>query len=208
MGKKARPPERFEGQIIAIPRIVFDSTVFRETGYAGRCLLMELARQLNGRNNGHLQLTSSWLAPRGWSSDQTIHNAKKELQNRGLIVQTRQGGKGIGPSRFAVTWLKISNFQGLELRPQDFRPLAFDRQPLLPPPKENHRSEFRSDSAPENGVSPPPITPEAGPKIGHFGDFVTPESRNNVHSHTPTRKTTAKAIVGRKGRSGKQGAGN
>jgi hypothetical protein len=206
MGRKKRPPEQCGGGFAALPWVVLDSKAFQEAGYASRCLLMELARQLNGSNNGHLQLTHSWLAPRGWSSDQTIQASKIELQHLGLIQQTRQGGKGIGASRFAVTWLVISNFQGLEIGPQDFRRSAFMRHPLVAPPKENHRSIFRSDPTPKSGVSPPSITPPTGPKTAQLVNFATPKSGNNVMDHTPTGNSGGRLVVGRKGRSGIPGS--
>jgi hypothetical protein len=207
MGRKRRPPEQCAGGFAALPWVVLDSKAFQEAGYASRSLLMELARQLNGSNNGHLQLTRSWLAPRGWTSDQTIQASKTELQNLGLIQQTRQGGKGIGPSRFAVTWLPISNFQGLEIGPKDFRRSAFMRQPLVLPPRENHRSSFRSDSALASGVSPPSITPPSGPKTAYLVNFSAPKSGNNVIDHAPTGNSGGRIVVGRKGRSGIPGSG-
>jgi len=205
--KKKRPPEQCSGGFAALPWAVLDSKAFQDAGYASRCLLMELTRQLNGSNNGHLQLTRSWLAPRGWTSDQTIQASKTELQKLGFIQQTRQGGKGIGPSRFAVTWLPVSNFQGLEIGPQDFRRSAFIRQPLVSPPKENHRSSFRSDSAPASGVSPPSVTPPTGTKTAPFVNLSAPEFGNNVIHHVPTGKSGGRVVVGRKGRSGIPGAG-
>jgi len=207
MARKKRPPEQCAGGFAALPWVVLDSKAHQEAGYASRALLTELARQLNGSNNGHLQLTRSWLAPRGWTSDQTIQASKTELQNLGFIQQTRQGGKGIGPSRFAVTWLPISNFQGLEIGPKDFGRSAFMRQPLIPPPKENHRSSSRSDSALASGVSTPSITPPTGPKTAHSVNFSAPKSGNNVIDHTPTGNSGVRIVVGRKGRSGIPGSG-
>jgi hypothetical protein len=90
--------------------------------HTARSLLCELLRQHNGRNNGHLQLSSTWLKKRGWSSNDVAHRAKLESLERGLIIQTRQGGLNAGANLYAVTWLPISNFVGLDIKSKDYHP--------------------------------------------------------------------------------------
>lgn len=120
MTKKKKYPEKVEGSFLGFPHRVLDSRAYLNLHHATKCLLIELARQLNGSNNGHLQLTYSWLKTRGWGSNDTVSRGISELLSSGLIVKTRQGGLNIGPCQYAVTWLPISNFSGLEMRPIDF----------------------------------------------------------------------------------------
>ncbi len=101
--------------------------------HPARSLLLELGRQLNGRNNGHLQLTESWLTKRGWARN-TPARARNELIERGLIVLTRQGGKNIGPSFFAVTWLTIDNFIGLDIGRANYHRGAWALMDKMPMP--------------------------------------------------------------------------
>lgn len=130
---KKKPPEALSGTYSAIPHRLLDSGAFMGASHVARSLLFELMRQHNGRNNGHIHCTTAWLKQRGWSSVDVISKAKAELTERGLIVQTRQGGFNIGPSLFALTWIGISGFHGLDLRPGHYQLgmwALMDNQPL------------------------------------------------------------------------------
>src|SRR5216684_2096811 len=107
-------PERISGLYGAIPVVVLDATAFQGASYAAKALLLELLRQHNGSNNGHLHLARNWLRGRGWTSPDVVSRAVKQLIERGLITKTRQGGLSIGASRFALTWLQITNTVGLD----------------------------------------------------------------------------------------------
>lgn len=74
-------------------------------------LLLDLARQYNGRNNGDLSATFSVMRKRGWTSKGTIERMIKELLDRGWICVTRPGGKH-RPTLYAVTWLPIDDCDG------------------------------------------------------------------------------------------------
>lgn len=66
-------------------------------------MLMELARQYKGNNNGALTAMREQLVARGWKSHQTIDVQLAKLERKGWIVKTRQGGKRIGCTLYAVT---------------------------------------------------------------------------------------------------------
>jgi hypothetical protein len=117
-----KPLEAVRGTYSAIPHSVLDSKAFTGASLKAKGLLFELLRQLNGHNNGHLQLTTSWLKKRDWNSSDTIQTAKNELVDRGLIMQTRQGGRNLYCSWYAVTWLAISDFTGLDIQQKDYHP--------------------------------------------------------------------------------------
>jgi hypothetical protein len=127
-----RPVEAIDGMYGAIPHAVMDGAAFRESPYPAKALLFELMRQHSGANNGHLHLAFSWLHSRGWTSRDVIQRAKGNLIERHLIIQTRQGGLNIDASRFAVTWLDISNFVGLDIAAKDYHKGAWAFLDKLP----------------------------------------------------------------------------
>lgn len=121
---KKKPPEAVSGTYTAVPHRVLDSHAFMGASHVARSLLCDLVRQHNGHNNGHIQATNVWLKQRGWASVDVIFKARNELIGRGLIVLTKQGGRNIGASLYALTWLAISDFSGLDLRRDQFQPGA------------------------------------------------------------------------------------
>lgn len=125
MKKTTKRPQRVTGGYTAFPWVVLDSVAYRGCSHIAKALLLEIARQLDGYNNGHLHASYKWLKSRGWSSNSVVQRARKNLEDRELIVCTRKGGFGIGPSRYAVTWHKIDNFQGLDISPGGYYPGAW-----------------------------------------------------------------------------------
>lgn len=89
-------------------------------------LLTDLGRQYNGFNNGDLCATLSVMKKRGWNSNQQLTKALKELLERNLIVQTKQGGLNMGPNLYAITWQPINECQGkLDMGPTTTPPRSF-----------------------------------------------------------------------------------
>jgi|LauGreDrversion4_2_1035121.scaffolds.fasta_scaffold3067143_1 hypothetical protein len=86
---KKRAPERLSERYAGIPHAALDSVAYQGATMSARCLLMELARQHNGSNNGHLQPSQKYLFKRGWKSADTIFRAKEELIRRRLVILTR-----------------------------------------------------------------------------------------------------------------------
>ena len=139
--KKLPRPESVSGGYSAIPWAVLDSVSFIGCSDKAKSLLLAVARQHNGSNNGHLHLVSSWLAKQGWPSKSNNKKSRDELIERGLIIQTRQGGLNMGADRFALTWHDISNYAGLEISPKNYQrgkyslcdlPSTQRRKPPLP----------------------------------------------------------------------------
>jgi hypothetical protein len=143
--KQKRPVESINGPYSAIPHAVLDSASFKGASHPAKAMLFDLMRQHNGKNNGHLHLSFSWLQSRGWKSRDVIQRARAELIQRGLLIQTRQGGLNIGASRYAVTWLHITNYVGLEIQGKDYHPGAWSFMDALPIAKQN------APTSPPNG---------------------------------------------------------
>jgi hypothetical protein len=105
-----------------------------------KALVFELMRQHNGSNNGHLRLSRNWLAARGWKCVASIASARDELLHYRLITQTRHGGLRNGSHLYAMTWLAVTNFVGLDIGPHQYHPGAYllpTKEPFQPRPKQN-----------------------------------------------------------------------
>lgn len=159
--KQKRPIEAIGGLYSAIPHAVLDSVAFTYASYPAKALLFDLMRQHSGGNNGHLQLSFGWLDKRGWKSRDVIQRAKSELVSRGLIIQTRQGGLNVGASRYAVTWLAISNYVGLDMVAKNYAQgswVLMDKIPLSKianavPPDGKGSTASRYSTSPPDGTA-------------------------------------------------------
>lgn len=98
---------RIKGGFLMIPHDVLRSHAYKSLSASAVKLLVDIAGQFNGTNNGDLSACMSKLKPMGWVSTSTMHRAKQELLRAGLIEQTRQGGMNAGPNLFAVTWKPV-----------------------------------------------------------------------------------------------------
>lgn len=200
--RKGRPAEAVSGSYTPVVHAVLDSVAFMGAGHPARSLLFDLLRQHNGANNGHLHLAQGWLRKRGWKSGDVIQRAKVELLQRGLIVQTRQGGLNAGPCRFALTWLPITNFVGLELRPSQYHPGAWHFMDAMPPAKNREGSSAsRTGADPSRGLVESTAGPSHGSKTALSGNDADPPDGNNECLPLPPGRTSA-PVVGRKGASG------
>lgn len=100
---------------IGLPHAVVRSENWRACGGSAIKVLLHLADQYNGHNNGDLSAPLS-AKPGGVASPSTLTRALKELQHFGLIVTTRHGGKNRA-SLYALTWNAIDECKGkLEVR--------------------------------------------------------------------------------------------
>jgi len=202
MTKRKKILEAPQGTYTPLPHNLVDSASFMGASHPARSLLCELLRQHNSRNNGHLQLTSTWLKKRGWTSNAVVHRAKLELIKRGLIIQTRQGGLNAGANLYALTWLPISNFVGLDIQSKDYHQGQWrfmDSSPVIG--KHKLCSASRCGTAPPNGMAGSLAAPSHGTKTALFVDSTAPPNGNNEYIPIPTDKTF-KPVVGRKGKSG------
>lgn len=198
--RSTKPQEAVSGSYTPLPHAVLDSMAFMGASDRAKAMLIELIRQHNGRNNGQLQLSIGWLRTRGWKSTSAIQLAKAELVDRGLAVLTRRGGLNAGPDRYALTWLTISDYAGLDIRQGDYAPGAWrfaDPPPVMsarqpPPPatrskKRKPRSGSENSTVPVAGTASMPAVPVAGTKNANFAAPAVPTAGNNeVTSSIPT----------------------
>ena len=135
---RAKAPEKVEGYFVAFPHTVADSEAFLGAKPAAQALLLHIARQITGSNNGHLHAARNWLAKRGYKRSSTVTALIDELIERRLIVRTVKGGREGSKwtqHQFAVTWLPITNWTGLQIPQDQFVRGAYLLGPYAPKPK-------------------------------------------------------------------------
>ena len=96
-------------------------------------MLIDLAYQYDGKNNGNLTAAFTILQKRGWVRNATISAAIKELLGARLIIRTREGKFQNPHSRcalYAISWRQIDECRGkdLELNPTRVPPRAFSME--------------------------------------------------------------------------------
>ena len=89
---------------VAMPYSVLLSQSFVSLSAKGVKLLMDLASQYRGDNNGDLAAAWKLMRPRGWKSEDTLHKAKQELLKADLIYEARKGRRPNVCSLYALTW--------------------------------------------------------------------------------------------------------
>jgi hypothetical protein len=102
---------RNTGSFLGLPKQVITSDAYNQLGAWSVKLLVDVAKQYNGSNNGDLHAAWSILSGQGWRSKGTLSRAIKELIDRGFIELTRQGGKN-RCSLYAITWQPIDECKG------------------------------------------------------------------------------------------------
>ena len=183
-----RIAEPVSGRYGALPHSVLDSAAFIECSFMAKALLLEVVRQHNGTNNGHIRLARRWLAKRGWRSVSSINSARDELLSIRLLVQTRHGGLRNGSHLYALTWLTITNFVGLDIGRSEYHPGAYLLSSPPTPPKKNGRLSH-SPRKRVSGLSDSPR--ESGSCLSHspesvlFGRSPSLSHRHKLINHSP-----------------------
>lgn len=174
MAKKSRVDESREpGRYIALPNAVIDSPAYQNLSHTAKALLIEVARQRTGGDNGRLLLSQKYLATRGWHSGDVILRAKRELLDAKLIYQTVQGHRPNKASWFALTWYsldKLPNYD--EGAANGFRRgmYATFQLPSPPPSREAIFEKWRGHvvGGEKKSVSKKILTPSHGVERGNI----------------------------------------
>ena len=130
------------GRFAGIPLTVMASEDYVSLSGNGVRLLLELARQYNGHNNGNLSAAYSQMQERGFRSRTTLAKALKELQDKTLILCTRAGyfaNPGSRCALYALTWQSIDECRGksLEVLPTTVPPRRFSLESSKTPGSES-----------------------------------------------------------------------
>ena len=118
------------GRFVQIPHVVLESPSFIGLPPRAVKLLLDVAYQYNGRNNGDLTTAWGFMEKRGWSSKETLSKAVQDLVDANLILKTRFGrfmNPGARCDLYAITWRAIDECAGkdLEVAPTNTPPRKF-----------------------------------------------------------------------------------
>src|SRR6218665_2481576 len=112
--RRGHDTSRDPGGFVALPWSVLDSRAYLGLSHPARALLLELARQLHGDDNGRLLLSRAHLLPRGWKSADVLQRAKQELLDAELVFETVKGQRPNKASWYAVTWHRLGKQDGFD----------------------------------------------------------------------------------------------
>jgi hypothetical protein len=94
-----------------LPWDVLNHEIFRTLSPRATKLVIDIAAQYRGHNNGDLSATLSLMRDRGWNSSDQLDKAKKELVRKDVIRVARQGGLN-KCNLYALTWFPIDECNG------------------------------------------------------------------------------------------------
>lgn len=108
------------GGFIAIPNALHDYPAFSELSGTALKVLLGLARQYRGANNGDLSASHTQAVRWGVGSKTSLAKALSDLQEHGLIIRTREGvfiNPGGRCALYALAWKPIDDCpsKGLEI---------------------------------------------------------------------------------------------
>ena len=128
--------KKFKGcdNFASVPRYVIDTKAFKSLRGSSIKLLLLLASQYKGKNNGDLIITHSFYKT-FFKSSQTMYAARDELEQKGFIATNAYGGMSYGgykvPSLYALLWLPVDDFYDLTKNQYRYTHLAINKEPLL-----------------------------------------------------------------------------
>ena len=104
--KRRKKKNEIDYTFVAFPRHILRSREYYNLSAKAVKLLLDIFSQFNGKNNGDFCTVWPVMKKKGWKSRDTLTKALRELDDRGFIEKTRQGGKNLC-SLYAVSWLPI-----------------------------------------------------------------------------------------------------
>ncbi|MBK7614316.1 MAG: hypothetical protein IPJ08_07520 [Burkholderiales bacterium] len=131
---------------MGIPLSVYESPPFAALNPWALKLLIDVAVQYNGHNNGDLSAAWKLMEARGWHSETTLNKAKKELLAAGYLVEMRKGRRPNVCTLFALTWRPLNPSPK-----HDFGPNGFTMRPYEKP----LQMRARVGASENTGLTPP-----------------------------------------------------
>lgn len=107
----AKAKGRGNGRYVGLPLHWLDHDNYIGLSNSAKALLIDLLYQYKGHNNGDLCTALGIMVKRGWKSEATLVKARYELESKGWIVITKQGGNN-KPNLYAVTMHPIDDCKG------------------------------------------------------------------------------------------------
>jgi len=103
-----------------LPHAVLHSRKYVALSYSGRALLIDVAGQYNGKNNGDLSITWTVMKSKGWKSEATLNKAKQEILAAGFVAETRKGQRPNLCSLYGITWQPLDENPKLDVKRAGF----------------------------------------------------------------------------------------
>lgn len=137
-----------------MPWSVLDSAAYMGLSVHARVLLIEIARQLRGDNNGSLLCSRAYMATRGWKSADMLTKCKAELLACRLLYQTVMGHRPNKASWYAVTWMGLDQLRGYDEGAEKGFVRGAYKDRALPPPKPSREQLYERwrDPVPPHGT--------------------------------------------------------
>jgi len=193
---KGNSDKRDGRAFVALPLVVLESPGYRVASHPARSLLIDVAMQYTGHNNGKLTACAKYLRAKGWRSNDTIVRARRELIDCGLLIETRKGARPNKAAWFALSWLDLDQGQGLDIDPTLYR-----RGEYMTPEKPAAKN---ASLAPAGGVAAALIAPAGGarpsnaaPSGGAMRSGLTPSPTpsGGAYLETPSAPATLRGLA-------------
>ena len=170
------------GRFIQLPVVVLECPNYHKLSYPAKALLIELARQYTGMNNGRLLLSMKYLKDRGWNSSDVISKAKKELIKLGFIFETVKGHRPNKASWYAVTWRMLDKIDGYDFgSARNFERSAYNNPNIKSDSPSPLNGLKHQPIAPSDGLKTPFSTPLKGAVIGLNAVSLNPLNGNHIY---------------------------
>lgn len=141
MGREKKSRSRDGTRFLALPHVVMTSPAFINLSAPAVRVLLDIALQYTGQNNGKLVACNAYMKSRGWKSNDTPHRAKKELMDAGFLIETRMGMRPNRAAWYAITWQTLDWTPEMDIQRSAFeRGLYAKNDPLPVPTKTRHLS--------------------------------------------------------------------
>lgn len=105
------------GRFAMVPRAVLHHQAVTTLNHAAFRVLVLLAGEFNGHNNGAVGLTAGQAEANGIGSKHTFYRSLRELESRGLIETTFPASRvPPRPTMYALTWLPVDQTEYSQAR--------------------------------------------------------------------------------------------
>ena len=152
MGRANFKGSKYTEPFVGIVRSVFESQAFTALSPHSCKLLLELAGQYRGDNNGDLTVAWSVVSKRGWRSRTTLWRAMSELIDAGFAYVTRKGRMPSTCELLALTWFPLDVSKKFDHEAlAAFKAKAYRANTPLPMPTVKTKSDW---TQPNGGRTP------------------------------------------------------
>lgn len=108
---------KIRGRFAHIPREAMDHAAVATLTHAQFRVLMLMAGQYNGHNNGALGVTAQQAAQQGIRSEHTLYGALKILEDRGLIERRYPASRvPPRPTMYSLSWRNVNDTEYTRLQ--------------------------------------------------------------------------------------------